>query len=101
MEILDEKIHLWIDSARFVKPKPGIYILYDKKLNPIYIGESDNLQKQFSTYLDTNFEGNSCKQNTHTYQRTLTSNQKEQKKMLLEQFKKKHGRLPCCNSETD
>ncbi len=101
MEFLEEKIHLWIDSARFVKPKSGIYILYDRKLNALYIGESDNLQKQFSTYLDTDFEGNSCKQNTHTYQRTFTSNQKEQKKMLLEQFKKKYGQLPCCNSETD
>jgi excinuclease UvrABC nuclease subunit len=101
MELLEEKIHLWIDSARFVKPKSGIYILYDGKLNALYIGESDNLQNQFSTYLDTDFEGNSCKQKTHTYQRTFTSNQKEQKKMLLEQFKKKYGRLPCCNSEID
>ena len=61
MELLEEKIHLWIDSVRFVKPKSGIYILYDRKLNASYIGESDNLQKQFSTYLDTDFEGNSCK----------------------------------------
>ena len=101
MELLEEKIHMWIDSARFVKPKSGIYILYDRKLNALYIGESDNLQKQFATYLDTDFEGNPCKQKTHTYQRTFTSNQKELKKTLLEQFKTKHGRLPCCNSETD
>ena len=101
MELLDEKIHLWIDSARFVKAKPGIYILYDKKLDAIYIGESENLKNQFSTYLDTNFEDNSCKQKTQTYQRTFTTNQKERKKTLLEKFKTKHGRLPCCNSETD
>ena len=101
MEILNEKIHLWLDSARFVKAKPGIYILYDKKLDPIYIGESDNLKNRFSTYLDTNFEGNPCKQKTHTYQRTFTIDQKERKKILLEQFKTKYGRLPCCNSETD
>jgi len=82
MELIDEKIHLWIDSARFVKAKPAIYILYDKKLDPIYIGESENLKNQFSKYLDTNFEDNSCKQKTHT-----------------EQFKTKYGRLPCCNSE--
>ena len=101
MELLDEKIHLWIDSARFVKAKPAIYILYDKKLDPIYIGESENLKIQFSTYLDTNFEDNTCKQKTHTYQRTFTPDQKERKKILLEIFQAKHGRLPCCNSEID
>ena len=102
MELLEEKIHLWIDSARFVKAKPGIYILYDKKLDPIYIGESDNLQNQFSKYLDTDFKGNSCKQKTHTYQRTFTTNQKERKKTILEKFKASNdGQLPCCNSEMD
>jgi excinuclease UvrABC nuclease subunit len=101
MELLEEKIHLWIDSARFVKAKPAIYILYDKKLDAIYIGVSDNLEYQFSKYLDTDFEGNSCKQKTHTYQRIFTTNQKERKKILLEQFKMKYGRLPGCNSETD
>ncbi len=101
MELLEEKVQLWIDSARFVKAKPGIYILYDKKLNAIYIGGSDNLEYQFSKYLDSDFEGNSCKQKTYTYQRTFTTNQKERKKILLEQFKTMYGRLPCCNSETD
>jgi excinuclease UvrABC nuclease subunit len=101
VELLDEKIHLWINSARFIKPKPGIYILYDRKLDPIYIGESDNLKNQFSKYLDTNFENNACKQKTHTYQRTFTTNQKERKNILLEQFKTKYGRLPCCNSEAN
>jgi excinuclease UvrABC nuclease subunit len=100
MEVLQEKVHLWIDSARFVKAKPGIYILYDKKLDPIFIGESDNLQKQFSKYLDTDFEGNECKQKTHTYQRTFTDNHTEQKNTLLEEFKEEHGHLPPCNSES-
>ncbi len=100
MEILDEKIHLWIDSARFVKAKPAIYILYDRKLDPIYIGASENLQSQFSVYLDTDFEDNSCKQKTHTYQRIFVTDPKERKKILLEKFKISHGRLPCCNSET-
>ncbi|MEW6043239.1 MAG: GIY-YIG nuclease family protein [Thermoproteota archaeon] len=101
MEILEEKVHLWIDSARFVKAKAGVYILYDKKLDAIYIGESDNLQNEFSKYLDTNFENEPCKQKTHTYQRTFTLNQKEKKKALLEEFKAKYGRLPCCNPDTD
>lgn len=101
VEILEEKIHLWLESARFVKAKSGVYVLYDKKLDAIYIGESDNLQNQFSKYLDTNFEGDSCKQKTHTYQRSFTINQKEKKKLILDEFKTKFGRLPCCNSDTD
>lgn len=101
VEILEEKIHLWIDSARFVKAKSGIYVLYDKKLDAIYVGESDNLQNEFSKYLDTNFEDNPCKQKTHTYQRSFTTNQKEKKKMILEEFQAKFGRLPCCNSSID
>lgn len=99
MELIEDKVHLWLDSARFVKAKPGIFILYDKKLDPLYIGESENLQTQFSNYLDTNFDNDSCKQKTHAYQRSFTTNPKELKKNLLEEFKEKHGRLPECNSE--
>ena len=51
MEILEEKVLLWLESARFVKSKPGVYVLYDKKLNALYIGESDNLQKEFAKYV--------------------------------------------------
>lgn len=101
MEVLQEKVLLWIDSARFVKPKPGVYILYDKKLEPIYIGESENIQNQFTKYLDTNFEGNACKQKTHNYQRLFTENHKEQKKILLDGYKGEFGKLPCCNLEVD
>ena len=101
MEILEEKIHLWIDSARYVKAKSGIYILYDKKGEPIYIGESNNLQNQFSDYLDSNFGDDHCKQKTHSYQRAFTENPKEQKKILLEEYMAKNGRLPECNSTAE
>lgn len=101
MELLEEKIHLWIDSARYVKAKSGVYILYNRKLEPIYIGESENLQKQFSNYLDSNFQENECKQKTHSYQRIFTEDQTEKKKILLEEFKANHGVLPHCNSEND
>jgi hypothetical protein len=100
MELLDDKIHLWIDSSRFVKAKPGVYVLYNRKLEPIFIGESDNLQSQFAKYLDTNFENSPCKQKTHTYQRIFTDNQKQERKTLLEQYKAKFGRFPECNSES-
>ena len=99
MNLLEDKIHMWIDSARYVKAIPGIYVLYNRKSEPIYIGESDNLQKQFSDYLDTNFDGDECKQKTHSYQRRFTDNQKEEQQNLLNQFKEENGKLPECNSE--
>jgi len=101
MEILDEKVLLWLESARFVKSKPGVYVLYDKKLNVLYIGESENLQKEFSNYVDTDFENNECKQKTHTYQRMFIENPKERKTLLLEDYKEKNGTYPSCNMDTD
>ena len=101
MEILDVKVQLWIDSARFVKSKPGIYVLYDKKLETLYIGESENLQKQFTTYLDTDFEDNECMQKTHTYQKMFLDDPKERKEHLLEEYKQKHGNYPPCNEKTN
>jgi len=101
MEILEEKVLLWLESARFVKSKSGVYVLYDKKLNALYIGESDNLQKEFEKYVETNFENDECKQKTHTYQRTFVENPKERKRQLLEDYKKKHGKMPCCNADID
>ena len=101
MEILEEKVLLWLESARFVKSKPGVYVLYDKKLNALYIGESQNLQNEFSKYVETNFENNICKQKTHTYQRTVIENPIERKRRLSEDYKKKHGEFPCCNMNAD
>ncbi len=97
MEMLDDEIHLWLQSARFVKAKPGVYVLYDKNEDIIYIGESENLQNQFVKYVDTNFESDTCKQKTHTYQREFVENPKERRKQLLEDFKNKNGKLPLCN----
>ncbi len=101
MEILDGKVLVWLQSAQFVKAKPGVYVLYDKNLDAIYIGESDNLQKEFAKFVDTNFENDACKQKTRTYQRSFSGNQKERKRQLLEDYKKKHGKMPCCNADID
>lgn len=96
MEMLDEKVQLWIDSARFVKPRPGVYIFYDRKLIPIYIGSSDDLQKQFTEYLDGGFDSE-CMQKTHSYQKIFLDNPEEKKAQLLEDYKKQNGSLPVCN----
>jgi len=97
MEILDDKLRVWLQSAKFVKAKPGVYVLYDKNKDVIYIGESENLQNQFTKYVDSNFENDACKQKTTSYQREFVENQKERKKQLLEDFKNKNGKLPLCN----
>jgi excinuclease UvrABC nuclease subunit len=101
MEVLEEKVQLWLDSARFVKSKPGVYVLYDKKLNVLYIGASENLQKEFTKYVDTDFENDPCKQQTYTYQRIFIENPNERKIELLENFKREHGHIPRCNENHD
>ena len=101
MEILDEKVLVWLENAQFVKAEPAVYVLYDKNLDAIYIGESENLQNQFAMYFNTNFENDSCKQKTHTYQRAFVENPKERKRQLLEDYKKKHGKMPRCNADID
>ncbi len=99
MEILDDKVLLWLGSAQFVKAKPGVYVFYDKNFEAIYIGESENLQKEFAKYVDTNLENDACKHKTHTYQRTFVENPKERQRQLLEEFKKEHGKIPRCNAD--
>lgn len=97
MEILDDKFRVWLESAKFVKSKPGVYVLYNKNKDVIFIGESQNLQERFSKYVDTNFENDTCKQKTASYQREFIENPKERIKQLLEDFKNEHGKLPLCN----
>jgi excinuclease UvrABC nuclease subunit len=101
MKLLDDKVSVWVQSAQFVKAKPGVYVLYDKNLEVIYIGGSENLQKTFEKYVTQDFEDNPCKQKTHTYQRTFVENPKEKQKQMLEDYKNEHGSIPRCNAETD
>ncbi len=97
MNLLEDKLHLWLESSRFVKAKPGVYVLYDKNNEVIYIGQSDNLQEKFVKYLDANFEDDLCKQKTVAYQREFLDNPKQRQNQLLEDFKNRFGRLPHCN----
>ena len=99
MELLDDKIRIWIDSAKFVKPVPGVYVLYNRNKEPIFIGETDNLEKTFTNYVDTEFGGNECKQKTQTYQREFTDNPKERQLQLISDCENQLGRIPICNSE--
>ncbi len=100
-QLLDDKMRVWLESAKFVKPIPGVYVLYNRQKEAIYVGESNNLEKIFTKYVDTNFEGNECKQKTQSYQREFTGSPKERQLQLIEQFKNESGKLPICNFEIE
>ena len=55
MELLDDKMRVWIDSAKLVKAVSGVYVLYNRKKEPIFIGETKNLETTFTKYVDTEF----------------------------------------------
>ncbi len=99
MELLDDKMRVWTDSAQYVKPNSGVYVLYNRDKDPIYIGETQNLEKQFTKYVDTEFEGSECKQKTSSYQRVFVENPKEMQQQLIEDFKNQTGESPRCNAE--
>jgi len=99
MELLDDKIRVWLESAKFVKPVPGVYVLYNRNKEAIFIGETNNLEETFTKYVDTDFEENECKQKTQFYQREFIDNPKERQLQLIESFKNESGNLPACNSE--
>jgi hypothetical protein len=71
------------------------------KKDPIYIGETSSLEKTFETYVDTEFEGNECKQKTSFYQRVFAENPSEMQLQLIEDFKNETGQIPKCNSEIE
>ena len=101
MKILDDKVRSWHENVILVKAKPGVYVLYNKNQDVIYIGESENLEVEFSKCFFSNFENDACKQKTTSYQSEFVENPKEHKRQLLEEFKKKHGKIPCCNVDAD
>ena len=73
----------------------------------------DNISSQTENLLSTSvalkylnsipedFENNSCKQKTRTYQRTFVENPKEKQQEILEMYKKEHGIVPCCNLKSN
>ena len=99
MELLDDKMRVWIDSAKLVKAVSGVYVLYNRKKEPIFIGETKNLETTFTKYVDTEFEGDECMQKTSAYQRIFTSDHVEEQKQVMENFKNETGNLPECNNK--
>ena len=101
MELLDDKMRVWLESAKFVKSIPGVYVIDNRSKEPIFVGETNNLEKTFTNYLDTEFDGNGCMQKTSFYQRVFTNNQKQEKMELIKIIKNETGNYPSCNSEIE
>ncbi len=101
MELLDDKMRVWLESAKFVKPISGVYVLYNRSKEPIYIGQTSNLEETFTKYVDTEFEGNECKQKTQFYQREFTESPKDRHLELMDLVKNDSGKYPICNSEIE
>lgn len=89
--------YFWGEKARNVLSKAAVYELYDENYRLIFVGESSNLKERFAEYSETHFSKDPCKVATKYYKREFTSNTKERKKEILEEHKKKYGKLPKCN----
>ena len=101
MELLDDKMRVWLESAKFVKSIPGVYVLYNRNKDPIFVGETNNLEMTFTDYLDTEFDGNECMKKTSFYQRVFTNDQKQRQLELMEVVKNETGKYPTCNTEIE
>ena len=101
MELLDDKMRVWLESAKFVKSISGVYVLYNRNKDPIFVGETNNLEMTFTNYVDTEFDGNECMKKTSFYQRVFTNDQKQRQLELIEIVKNETGKYPTCNTEIE
>ena len=101
MELLEDKMRVWLESAKFVKSIPGVYVLYNRNKDPIFVGETNNLEMTFTNYVDTEFDGNECMKKTSFYQRVFTNDQKQRQLELMEEVKNETGKYPTCNTEIE
>ena len=69
--------------------------------NQYTLAKTNNLEKTFTKYVDTNFDENECKQKTQFYQRVFTDNPKQLQLQLIYEFKNKTSKFPTCNSEIE
>ena len=101
MELLEDKMRVWLENVKFVKPVPGVYVLYNRNKDPIFIGQTMNLEETFTKYVDTDFDENECLRKTAFYQRIFTDNQKQEQLELINKIKNETGNYPSCNSEIE
>ena len=89
--------YFWGEKARNVLSEASVYELYDENYRLMFVGECSNLKERFTEYLETHFSKDPRKVATKYYKREFTSNTKERKNEILEEYKKKYGKLPKCN----
>jgi uncharacterized protein (UPF0212 family) len=91
------KMYYWGDKAKYVPEGPGVYAFYNEDEKLIYIGETINLREDFTQYLKTDFSNDPRKRETIYYKRESTSKPEERVKVLLNEYRQKHGEFPKCN----
>ena len=77
-----------------VPVREGVYELSDTNKTIIYIGRSDNLQDRLHQHLNTT---DPCIVNAKYFRYEVTWNSENRETELLEEFKRRNGRLPRCN----
>ena len=95
---MSSKFYVWGEKARSIPMKAGVYGFYNGDYELIYVGESLNLKETFEIYLKTNFSQDPCKLATKYYNRQFTLNPQKRKKEILEEYKRKYGTYPRCNT---
>ena len=89
------------DSKEDLYQHVEIHSDIERNKDPIYVGETNNLEMTFTNHLDTEFDGNECMQKTSFYQRVFTNDQKQKQLELIESVKNETGNYPSCNSEIE
>lgn len=91
------KMYVWGKRAKNVPQESGVYALFNEARVLIYIGAANNLQERFTHYLKSNFSKDPRKRETKYYKRETTHKQEDRMKSLLNEYRRKHNKLPECN----
>jgi uncharacterized protein (UPF0212 family) len=91
------KMYVWGDRTKHIPERPGVYAFYNEAKVLIYIGESASLREKFTQYLETNFLSDPRKREIKYYKREFTPKHEDRMKLLLDEYRQKHGKFPKCN----
>jgi hypothetical protein len=96
--LIQGKLYMWGEKAKYVPEETGVYTFYDKNRMLIYVGGSSNLRETFTRYRETNFSDDPRKRETVYYRRMSTKNWEETVKRLLDEYKLDCGDIPKLNN---
>lgn len=97
--MLKGKFHLWNkEQVKKVPKKPGVYGLYSKQRDLIYVGSSGNINKRLMHYLRSEFmDDDPCKRYTAYFTVELTPRFIQREGSILREYVRKEAKLPVCN----